>query len=406
MLVLTNTTVSNGGKLSFSPLSTTQTDPTTGLQEQVPVTLTKLATTSVAIGTLDTSGKNDIVATTDEIGGEILLFQNVVGDTQLSSVNIDGIFYLPSSTTTPDQVIVSGIGSPRDLQLRDLNQAAKVDEDDLDDILYASYSANGAVNVLRNTTQPSTTTSIPDQVTFAAPASYPTPVSYPTSFALGDINQDGVPDLVVASPTANDFAFILGQTQGSFQTPLDSSWISYAYKELLGTAVTSTKLNSYLATLNSDEPVYLSGPNGTMAPLSITPTDSSDLTYDLIFAPLTQDGSYNLVVQKNQLTGNQIKDFIDQNGSFVNLGNVFNQNGSTQYPQDHYSTTIAVNSSDDAQYISGLYHDLLGVSTSTTSTTYTSGTTTRGFVTDLKAIEPYRLQALAPSPRLLSWGRR
>jgi hypothetical protein len=379
IIVLTNQTLASGGQLTFVPLAT-------------PMSI--LNTTSVAIGPLDTTGVNDIVVTTGKIGGQILIFQNLGGDT----------YQIETGSTYAKPTVVSVGGNPRDVQLVDLNQYAKVDEKNIDDILFVNDNTSGSLNVLRNITVPTTSSSSPDAITFATKAAYPSLASDPTSFALGDVNNDGVLDAVLASTAANDFAFVFGNTPGTFQSPSDARWVNYAYETLLGRTAKSSELTGAITTITNNEEVYLSGPNGTVAPLSIVP-DPNDLTgtvFDLTFPPLNADANYKLVVQATKSSGNQIKDFIDQNGTFVNLGNAFNQNANTVNGQfgaaptgDRYTGTLAVSSNDDAQYISGLYHDLLGASTSTTVTfTYQSGSTNRTYVTDINTIEPARLQAL------------
>jgi hypothetical protein len=377
LVELTNTTTAPGA-FSFSqaqvPLSSALATPSTDFYAQ--------ATTSVAIGPIDTTGKNAIVATTDKVGGEILIFTNI---------NIDSKTNIITELETDVQVG----GAPRDVQLVNLTPAAKVPNNaggyyNTDDILFANDVASGSIEVLRNITQPSSTTGVPDTPTFAPAAAYSSLIANPTSFALGDINQDGLPDLVVGGSKATNIGFIYGQTQGTFQSPTDTHWITYMYQALLGRAVKATELSSTLKTLQADELVYLLGPNGSVAPLSITPTDSTDRTYSLTFPPLTTDGTYTLVMGTDAL-GTSIKDFIDRNGTFVNIGNAMNQNHNPingQFPQDRFSGSIAVNTSDDAEYITGLFHDLMGTQSGGRSPT------TGEFINDLNKMEPARVQAL------------
>ena len=225
----------------------------------------------------------------------------------------------------------------------------------------------GTYTVLTNTTVPAVAPAMTDTVTFAAPVSYSVNGSNPVALALGDTNQDGVLDAVTANSTSANFNVLPGTRPGMFETPSDVNFLDASTRKLMARPATTAEVNTYVAMLTNNETVYLLGPNGPVVPIAITPTDSTDLTYTLTFPPQTVDGSYTLVVGPSQLSVSfstlGIRDLIDLNGSFVNTGNAMNQNQNLvngQFPADRYSGPFAVNTSDDGQFISGLFNDLDG----------------------------------------------
>jgi hypothetical protein len=102
-------------------------------------------------------------------------------------------------------------------------------------------------------------------------------------------------------------------------------------------------------TFTLDQILQLSGPGGPITPLSIKDLDLVNHNqYQITFLPQSLDGVYTLTL------GTGIKDFtglaLDQN-----------QNGVPgQVPVDQYTTTFAVNSTDDGRFVTGAFNDLLG----------------------------------------------
>jgi hypothetical protein len=323
VLVLINTTTAPGTP-TFSPQS---------------ALLSTVATTSVAVGKLDATGKLDVAATSDQVNGEVLIFQNS-----------------GSATFTTTTVAVGQ--SPRAVQLVDLNG------DGIPDLVVTNDYVGGGVTVLYNTTQP--VTSGTPVISFAAPLVYPVTGSQPTALAVGDTNQDGLPDLAVGYAGSQYVSLILGQEVGIFQTASDQNWMDYLYETLTGTPPTQVQQNEELPILEADALAYLVGPKGAVEPLAITPTDGTDLTYTITFAPQVIDGTYQLYIGPN-LTGNVLKDFTDLNGTYVDTGNAMNQNGNATNGQlptatssgDQYTETLAVNHSDDGQFVTSAYTELL-----------------------------------------------
>jgi hypothetical protein len=312
--------------------------------------LTNLATTSVAVaagttsaatgsGTLDHSGIAEIAATTD-VGNAVLVFQN-------------------NGAATPVFTMSSFAAGnlPRSVQLADLNG------DGLADIVVVNDTAAGTLTVLRNTT-----TFVPagqgtETVSFAPPVTYGSLGANPVSLALADTNQDRLLDAAVANSGSDTFAVIPGMTPGTFRTASDPVWLQGVYQQLFHRPADSTAFNAWLPQLPNASLVYLQGPAGNASPLSITPTDATNQTFQLTFAPQVLDGTYTLFLGVTN-TGAAVKDLIDFNGTFVNSGNAMNQNGNAvngEFPADRFVGQFAINTSDNGPFVTGLYHDLFGL---------------------------------------------
>ncbi len=109
-------------------------------------------------------------------------------------------------------------------------------------------------------------------------------------------------------------------------------------------------------TFTVDDVRIFTGPNGQ----AITPTAVTDITptpasgtnlhnvFRIDFPAQTTDGVYTISI------GPRISDYA---------GNLMNQNGNAvngEDPADRFTFQFAVNSTDNGQFLSGLYHDLLG----------------------------------------------
>ncbi len=329
------------------------------------VTVGTTAATSVAVGKVDTDNLPDIVATA---GGNVVVYQN-----------------LATAPGTFSAGTIFSVGQdPSDVTLADVNG------DGLNDILVVNSTSGGGLTVLRNTTQ--TAASGPDTLTFLDPVSYPEAGNTPVAFAVGDTNQDGVADVVLANSGSNDLEILPGTNLGFFQTPTDNAFINNTYEFLFHRGVDPAGLTMMMTQLAANEQSRLSGPNGTATvPLAITDVDpTTHLTFQLTFAPQTLDGAYTLTIGPNAL-GNQIKDFVDLNGTYANIGNAMNQNSNLvngEYPGDRYTANFAVNTSDDGEFVSGLYHDLLGTAP------VGRQADTNGFLSFLAPVDAARQQAI------------
>jgi hypothetical protein len=97
----------------------------------------------------------------------------------------------------------------------------------------------------------------------------------------------------------------------------------------------------------------LRGPGGPIPVDSVVDLDPTNhLTYEILFQPQTQDGTYTLVLSQT------ITDFVgfqlDQN-----------QNGISGEPTDTFTAQFAVNTTDNGRFITGAYNDILHRQTDT-----------------------------------------
>jgi hypothetical protein len=295
----------------------------------VQVGSTNVGTNSVAIGQIDTSGRNAIVATTRVGGGDVLVLQNLGG----------------ANPTFSAPTVVSAGSAPGAVTLKDLNG------DGLNDILVVNDTSPGGLTVLRNTTVHAS--SGQDSVTFAASVTYPVG-NLPLGLALADTNGDRVLDVATANSGGDSVSVLLGNANATFQMPSDPNFVNQAYRDVLGRPADNSGLAAFVSSLAAAEQVRLITPAGTTAPLALTNPAGDDTTWQLTFAPQVVDGTYTLILGPNSL-GLTIKDFIDS-------GHPLDQDGDQsngQQPGDGFNGPIVINSSDDGQFITGMYHDLL-----------------------------------------------
>jgi hypothetical protein len=153
--------------------------------------LSNTATTSVAIGLIDSDGILDVVASTDTGGGQVLVFKN------------DG-------AATPGFVTAGPFAAgstPRDVTLADLNGDSK------NDILVVNSLTSGTLGILINSTS--------GAPSFAAPTTAAVGDT-PRALAVGDPNHDGLVDVVVGNIGSHDLTRLSGQGNGTF-TPAATS---------------------------------------------------------------------------------------------------------------------------------------------------------------------------------------
>ncbi len=310
---------------------------------------TNTPTTSVTVGNLDSDTDLDIVAISDNAAGMALLFRNDGG----------GAF-------TPSMVATGA--NPRQVQLADMTGDGKLD------IVVGSGASGGGLAVLNNTT--AATVPGPDTLAFAPPFTYPLTGSKPSFLAAGDTNQDGLTDLVVGYESSEFVSSVVGQEQGFLRVATDPNWLDWVFRSLAGRPFGQSELLLFAPILGQSALAFLNGPGGIAAPLSIAPTDTTNMTYRLTFAPRLLDSSYRLFIGPNTV-GVVLKDFIDLNGTYANTGNPMNQNQNPfngeqpvgAFPSnanqgDRFTTFISVNNNDNGRFISAVYEDFQGISPS------------------------------------------
>ncbi len=324
--VLTNTTTVVG-------------TPTVSLLANRLTGATPVVVTSVAVGDLDADADVDIVATADTAAGQVLVFQNA-----------------GASVFTPTTAAVGA--NPRSVRLGDMNGDARPD------LVVANDSlTDPALSILFNTTTGAGTLPL----TFESRLAYPVTGVLPAAIALGDTNQDGVLDVVIGYEGSEFVSQIVGEQQGILKVATDRNWLDSLSRSLSGRPLNQAERNALPTILATSAPAVLLGPTGSVSPLSITPNDSTNLTYTATFAPQLFDGTYGFYIIPNIL--NIVpKDFIDQNGTYANTGNQFNQNANAANGEvptstnvgDLFGVTLTVNHTDSGRFIAAAYTDLLG----------------------------------------------
>lgn len=135
--------------------------------------------------------------------------------------------------------------------------------------------------------------------TFKAPRMFPsgTMNSAPNALALGDVNHDGHPDIVVSNNFSNDVGVLLGDGHGNFAAPrsfvADQEPLAVAVSDVDGDGLTD------LVTLNKgvqapDAAVLLALPDGGFTAVEDVPTQESPIT--VIAADVDNDGLADLIV--------------------------------------------------------------------------------------------------------------
>ncbi len=333
--------------------------------------LTTIAATSVALASLDSSGKLDIAATIPSTNS-VMVLQNQGGT--------------PVVFGTPAQFPAGS--SPTAIATADLN------DDGSNDIVVVNSGSTGGLTTLINTTVPATSGSA--TISFATAVTYPVAGANPVALVLGDTTQNLTTDAVLATESNNAVDVLLGTADGTFQGPTDQHYVTALFNRLFAATPPAAAMSNNLAYLSQREQSVLTGPGGQTVPLSITDVNTNtNETFQLNFAPQTNDGTYTLAVGPNAL-GNDIDDFVDTNGTYNGSAQPMNQNGNLangEYPADRYSGLLAVNTSDDGEFIAGLYQNLLGLAPSA-STPGGRVPDTVGFVNALAPIDAARFAEL------------
>jgi sugar lactone lactonase YvrE/subtilisin-like proprotein convertase family protein len=192
--------------------------------------------------------------------------------------------------------------------------------------------------------------------------------------ATGQPDQSGGPNLLLATtygmgeyairlPINNPFQFSSGPVVVTVtpSTPVVSfNSITVTFGEVVSGKLIATAVDPSSVSLASID--LFTGPNGPITATAIkdvTPTPPPGQlnfhnVYEIDFSNQSTDGTYTLAIGPN------IRDFagspMNQNGNMVN-GEPF---VSVQQPGDAFvGTFVVVNSSDNAIFVTGMYHDLL-----------------------------------------------
>ena len=150
----------------------------------------------VAVGDFNADGKLDIVA------AQFSHNNFFIGGGGLSVLLGNGDFTFQGDVTYADR------SSPRAMTVGDFNQDGRLDIASAN--INNGYEASGLVSILLGNADG----------TFQTAVDYPTVGANPRSITAGDLNADGILDLVVVNQT-NDTAILLGNANGTFQPALN-----------------------------------------------------------------------------------------------------------------------------------------------------------------------------------------
>jgi hypothetical protein len=136
------------------------------------------------------------------------------------------------------------------------------------------------------------------QLSFATPATYSAHLN-PHSIAIGDLNADGKPDLVVANWDSGDVSVLLGKGNGTFQAHADYAVGQKPSNVVVGDLNGDGKLD--LATANAgsfDLGVLFGNGDGTFQPRQVVYACGVEL-YSVAAGDFNADGKLDLVVASN-----------------------------------------------------------------------------------------------------------
>jgi hypothetical protein len=153
------------------------------------------------------------------------------------------------------------------------------------------------------------------QASAARAATFPVGAS-PQSVAVGDVNGDGNPDLVVANQSDSTVSVLLGNGDGTFQAAVPYSTGSFNSPVSVALADLNGDLKLDIVTANSstgDVSVLINNGNGTFMPAVPYPAGSSPIL--IAIADVNKDGKMDLLVANS--IGNNVSVLIGVgNGTF------------------------------------------------------------------------------------------
>jgi hypothetical protein len=141
--------------------------------------------------------------------------------------------------------------------------------------------------------------------TFQSPVSYSTGGKFPGFIAVGDLNGDGKLDVVVANTSSESVAVMLGNGDGTFQAPVSYGVGNISTSVAIGDFNHDGKPDMAVGTgcssCGGSFAVFLGNGNGTFAPPVIYST--GNYIPSLATADLNGDGNLDLVIANNGSVG-------------------------------------------------------------------------------------------------------
>jgi hypothetical protein len=188
----------------------------------------------------------------------------------------------------------TGIGTyPTGLAVRDVNA------DGRPDVLTTDFngSSTSAILLLGN-----------GNGTFQAAVALPTGSnSRPVQLAVGDVNTDGLPDVLTANFNSSTASVLLGNGNGTFQAPNTYSTGNNSNAQVIALADMNGDMKLDLVTANSggnSAGVLLGNGNGTFQPAVTSPTGPGGFPVGLAVADFNGDSKLDIAIANN--TGNSV----------------------------------------------------------------------------------------------------
>jgi hypothetical protein len=195
--------------------------------------------------------------------------------------------------------------------------------------------SSAASPLARGQTPASLSPSLPANAS-SAPSGFLAPVSYPAdkgadAMAVGDINKDGIPDLVVSNQLSNDVSVLLGNGDGTFQPAQNFQAGKTPHSVALGDFNGDGTLD--IAVAGADGVTVLLGkPNGgfqnpvTIKLPSVIANQASQSPLAVAVGDVNHDGKLDIVVAAQVSVFGGVKGFVDVllgqgNGTFT-IGSV------------------------------------------------------------------------------------
>jgi FG-GAP-like repeat/Cep192 domain 4/FG-GAP repeat len=205
------------------------------------------------------------------------------------------------------------------------------------------------------------------------------PVTYPLGFhgagiAVGDVNGDDIPDLVVTNNTANDtydLAVLLGNANGTFQPAINQHLNALSADAVLADVNGDHKLDLVI-----DSGVALGNGNGTFGAIKTFPEIASAVITHIAVADFDKDGHPDVIVSTTNapnvigggdevhvLKGNGTGNFTDSDSTRPEFGNdpliyaiaVADLNGDG-YPDVVATGNQSANTTSDSLYVSVMWN--------------------------------------------------
>ncbi len=240
-------------------------------------------------------------------------------------------------------------GSPRDLKVADFNA------DGIADV--AVVSTNGTGSILLGNGSGS----------FQVGSNFAlfggnTSSTFNVSFAVGDLNNDGRPDLAVGNGDTNIFTVLLNNSNGGFAAPVTNTFADFNLRPR------SIIIGQYTGDANLDVAVTVnSGFSDSISAVVIVPGNgTANLNVgNLTFAPT---GSLPISISDADFNGDGRNDFITANNGSSDVSVVLN-NGADRYGPNVFATNASPN-----QIVAADFNNDGNIDTATSNQLQSSGT--------------------------------